>query len=83
MKSSDLKEAQGIVDSIALIDISLSRELYTSRANQLSVKDSRGSETYLTISSDVAEAALEMQKVKLRARRAELVRRAAQIGLIL
>ena len=83
MKSFDLKEAQGVVDSIALIDISLSRELYTSRANQLSVKDSYGSETYLAISSDVAEAALEMQKVKLRARRAALVRRAAQIGLIL
>lgn len=83
MKSTDLKEAQNIVNSLAHIDTALSYSLYP-RSNQLSVRvGEKGSETYLNISKEVAEAALEMQKEVLRKRRDELLRRAAQIGLVL
>lgn len=83
MKSTDLKEAQGIVTSLTYIDTALSYSLYP-KTNQLSVRvGEKGSETYLNISKEVAEAALEMQKEVLRKRRDELLRRAAQIGLVL
>lgn len=81
MKTEHLKEAQQIVERIAAIDKSLTREL-CSRQNQLSVKDGNG-ETYLYISRAVAEKALEMQKAELRSNRAALIRRANQIGLVL
>ena len=82
MRIADLKEAQQIVDGIALIDKSLGLELNTARFCQLSVKDG-SSETFLQISTDVAAKALAMQKDILRDRRAQLVRRSAQIGLVL
>lgn len=83
MKSTDLKEAQNIVNSLAYIDTALSYSLYP-KSNQLSVRvGEKGSETYLNISKKVAEAALEMEKASLRKRRDELLRRAAQIGLVL
>ncbi len=83
MKSTDLKEAQNLVNSLAYIDTALSYSLYP-KTNQLSVRvGEKGSETYINISKEVAEAALEMQKEVLRKRRDELLRRAAQIGLVL
>jgi len=83
MKASDLKEAQTIVDSLVRIDSWLSVELYP-KTNQLSVRaGEKGSETYLSISKEAAEAALAMEKRRLAARRDELKRRAAQIGLVL
>lgn len=83
MKSTDLKEAQNIVNSLAYIDTALSYSLCP-KSNRLSVRvDEKGSETYLDISKKVAEAALEMQKTELRMRRDALLRRAAQIGLVL
>lgn len=82
MKASDLKRAQQIVNAVASIDKALIYEINSGRANQLLVKDGN-TETFLVISVEVAQKALAMQKDVLRARRAELVRSAAQIGLVL
>lgn len=88
MKAADLDRAQLIVTSIKSIDQSLKRVLYPGRAmaNKLAVCDdgkTSRSETYLYLSQEVAEKALEMQKDILRQRRSALVREAAQIGLVL
>lgn len=77
-----LKEAQQIVDSIKSLDLSLRRAL-TTRQNQIFVRDGSSGETYVYLSREVAEKALEMQKVEWRTKRASLLRRANQIGLIL
>ena len=82
MKASDLKRAQQIVDAVASIDKALIYEINSRRTNQLLVKGG-DTETLLVIGVEVAQKALAMQKDVLRARRAELVRSAAQIGLVL
>lgn len=81
MKESDLKEAQAIVERLSSIDKALAREM-ANRTQQITVKDGT-SETYIPLSPEVATKALEMQKALLRQRRAELVRRANHLGLIL
>jgi hypothetical protein len=82
MRASDLKEAQGIVEAISSIDTQLKYQLAASN-QQLTVEHAPRSNTYMLMSRSVAEAALELQREYLRRRRACLVRRANQLGLIL
>lgn len=81
MKADHLKEAQSAVDRIAGIDLELGYEL-TSGHQTLAVFRG-GSTTTMYLSREVAQAALKLQKDALRKRRAELVRRLNQLGVVL
>lgn len=84
MKAEHLKEAQQIVDSIANIDLALTYKLMdTGSLPQLPVRTGPGSSTYQPITRDIAEKALALQHEAMRDRRAALMRRANQIGLVI
>lgn len=83
MKVEHLKEAQQIVDSIANIDKMLAYKLSNNTPQQLTVEHSPRSNTVLHITRDIAEKALALQHEAMRKRRAALVRRANQIGLVI
>lgn len=82
MKADQLKEAQTAVDAIKQIDVDLGYSL-TAGHQTLAVVNRSGSSTNIYLTRAVAEAALEMQKAHLRKRRAELVRRLNQLGVVL
>lgn len=83
MKAEHLKEAQQIVDSIASIDKALTCKLSPTSTPEFRVQKGPHETMSQPIRRDIAEKALALQHEVMRQRRAALLRRAAQIGLVI
>lgn len=83
MKVEHLKEAQQIVDSIAYIDKALTYKLSSSSTPEFRVQKAPHETMGQPIRRDIAEKALALQHEAMRERRAALMRRANQIGLVI
>lgn len=92
MNAKDLKEAQQIVDAIAWLDKALSMTLPDSpsqhsglqlRGEKIAGYNDRYSTTDYTISPAARAAAFKVMREEWLARRADRVRRANQLGLVL
>lgn len=82
MKAEQLAEATKAVETIKSIDLQLGYTL-SKTGQQLVVEHAPRSNTYIHLNQEVAAAALEMQRELLRKRRAQLVRRLNQLGVVL
>ena len=83
MKASDLKEAAQIVSSIEWCDRMLKAENRSSTNFTLPVVLANGSGEAVALGRDIRAVAFRLWLEAVTQKRAELVRRAAQIGLTL